>query len=235
VEALAAGQAPFAEQMFVVNVWLVLFNLIPAFPMDGGRVLRAFLAMATDYARATQIAAAIGQGLALLFGLVGLFGSNPLLVFVALFVWMGAAGEASVAQMRAALAGIPVGRAMVREFVTVERTATLREVANKVLDGFQPDFPVVDGGKLVGVIHQSDLLRGLTASGPDATVEAYMQTQVPTADSGEMLDRAFARLHEGEAAVIPVVDDGNLVGLLTPENVSELLMIRKAIKARLPA
>jgi CBS domain-containing protein len=85
------------------------------------------------------------------------------------------------------------------------------------------------------VIHQSDLLRGLTASGPDATVEAYMQTQVPTADSGEMLDRAFARLHEGEAAVIPVVDDGNLVGLLTPENVSELLMIRKAIKARLPA
>ncbi|MFO0852471.1 MAG: site-2 protease family protein [Gemmataceae bacterium] len=170
-QQLLAGQGPFAEQMFVINVWLVVFNLIPAFPMDGGRVLRAFLALTLDYARATQIAALVGQGLAMAFGLLGLFGHNPLLVFVALFVWMGAAGEASVAQMRAALAGIPVRRAMVREFATVDRSATLRDVANKVLDGYQPDFPVVEGGKVVGVICQPDLLSGLTAAGPDALVE----------------------------------------------------------------
>jgi Zn-dependent protease/CBS domain-containing protein len=223
----------FAQRLLFVNVFLVVFNAIPAFPMDGGRVLRAFLAMNMDYAKATQIAAAIGQGIAFLFAMAGLFGPNPILLFIALFVWMGAAGEASVAQLQAAIEGIPVRRAMIEDFVTVRADAELREVANHVLRGFQPDYPVVDdGGRVVGVLPQTALLAGLSSDGPSAQVERYMQTNFKTAAPGEMLDRALARLHEGECPVLPVLDGERLVGLLTTENIGELVMIREAIKSR---
>jgi Zn-dependent protease len=223
----------FAERLFWVNVILVVFNLIPAFPMDGGRVLRAFLAMNLDYAQATQVAAVIGQGIAFLFAMAGLLGGNFILLFIALFVWMGAAGEASVAQLQAAIAGIPVRRAMIEEFVTVRADAELREVANHVLRGFQPDYPVADGaGRVVGILPQAELLAGLSSDGPTAPVSKYMRTDFKTAAPGEMLDRALARLQEGECPVLPVLDGERLVGLLTAENIGELVMIREAIKAR---
>jgi Zn-dependent protease len=103
-EEVDVARGPFLERLMFVNMALVGFNLIPAFPMDGGRVLRAALATRLEYTRATQIAANLGQGIAFLFGLLGLTG-NPLLLFIALFVWIGAAEEASVVQMKSALAG----------------------------------------------------------------------------------------------------------------------------------
>lgn len=223
----------FAQRLLMVNVFLVVFNLIPAFPMDGGRVLRAFLAMNMDYAQATQVAAVIGQGIAFLFAMAGLFTPNFLLLFIALFVWMGAAGEASVAQLQAAIEGIPVRRAMIEDFVTVRADAELREVANHILRGFQTDYPVVDdGGRVVGVLPQGALLNGLSTDGPSAPVGKYMRPDFKTAAPGEMLDRALARLQEGECPVLPVLDGERLVGLLTAENIGELVMIREAIKAR---
>jgi Zn-dependent protease/predicted transcriptional regulator len=223
---------PFAQRLFLVNVLLVLFNLIPAFPMDGGRVLRAFLAMNMDYAQATIVAALIGQGIAFLFGAVGLF-VNPLLLIIALFVWVGAAGEASVAQMRAAIAGIPVRKAMIVDFATAAPSDGLRSVADHVMDGYQNDFPVVEDGKVVGILRLSDLLSGLSADGLDAPVSRYMRTDFGTAAPDEALAQALSRLQAGECPVMPVIDrDGRLAGLLTPENVGELVMIRQAVRAR---
>jgi len=223
---------PFAQRMFAVNVGLVLFNAIPAFPMDGGRVLRAFLAMTMDYAQATNVAALVGQGIAFLFGVWGLFGGGLMLVLIALFVWIGAAGEASVAQMRAAIAGIPVRKAMIVEFATLRPTDTLRSMADHIMDGYQQDFPVVENEKVVGVLRMTDLLGGLQSAGLDAPVRDFMRTDFGSAAAGEPLDRALSRLHAGECPVMPVIDRDRLVGLLTPENVGELVMIRDAVRAR---
>ncbi len=105
-----------SERLMLVNVFLVAFNMLPAFPMDGGRVVRALLATRMEYTKATQVATALGQGMAFLFGLLGLLSGNPMLIFIALFVWVGATQEASVVQIRSALGGIPVSRAMIAEF-----------------------------------------------------------------------------------------------------------------------
>ena len=106
---------PFLEQLMIVNIFLVVFNMLPAFPMDGGRVLRALLAMRMNYVQATQIAASLGQAMAFFFGFLGLW-ANPVLVFIAFFVWIGAAQEASMVQMKFALGAIPVAQAMLTNF-----------------------------------------------------------------------------------------------------------------------
>ena len=210
-----------------VNVVLVLFNMIPAFPMDGGRVLRALLAMRMDYVRATQIAASVGQSLALLFVFAGLF-VNPLLVFIGLFVWVGAAGEASMVQMRSSLGGIPVSQAMISDFRAVSPTESLRVVATHIIDGFQQDFPVVEEGRIVGVLTRADLMRAAAEGGLDTLVGAAMRTDFQTAHATEMLEPAFLRLQGCECRSMPVTSRGQLVGVLTMENVGEFLMLQAA-------
>ena len=138
-----------------------------------------------------------------------------------------------VAQLQAAIEGIPVRRAMIEDFVSVRPESELREVADHILRGFQTDYPVVDEmGKVVGVLPQAALLAGLSSDGPAAAVGRFMRTDFKVASPGEMLDRALARLQEGECPVLPVQDGEKLVGLLTTENIGELVMIREAIKSR---
>jgi Zn-dependent protease/CBS domain-containing protein len=217
-------------RLFHVNVWLVLFNLLPAFPMDGGRVLRALLAMRLDYVQATQIAASVGQGMALLFGFLGLFG-NPLLIFIALFVWIGASQEASMVLMKSSLAGIPVSRAMVKDFRTVAPNESLQQKVQELLAGFQQDFPVLEGERIVGVLTRSDIVGALKGQGDQATVRDAMQEQFETAHPAEMLDAVLARIQAGQYHALPVVRDGNLVGFLTMDNVGEFLAFQAARRA----
>ena len=211
-----------------VNIALVVFNLIPAFPMDGGRVLRALLALRMDYVRATQIAASVGQALALVFVFAGLF-FNPFLVFIGLFVWMGAAGEASMVQMKSALGGIPVSRAMISDFRAVSPTESLRTVANHIIDGFQQDFPVVEHGRILGVLTRADLMDAAAKGGLDTPVGHAMRTEFETAHASEMLEPAFQRLQGCECRTMPVTRRGELVGVLTMENVGEFLMLQAAV------
>ena len=219
----------FLRKLLWINVVLALFNMIPAFPMDGGRVLRALLALRMDYTRATQVAATIGQALALVFGFVGLF-TNPFLVFIALFVWMGAAGEASMVQMKSSLAGIPVARAMITEFRSVSPTEPLRTAAQHVLAGFQQDFPVVEDSKVVGVLTRDDLLRAIATEGIDAPIGAVMRAGCEVADPSEMLETVLARLQGTPCRSLPVIRRGELVGMLTLENVGEFMMLQAAVR-----
>lgn len=233
LEELTIATGPFLERLMGANLFLALFNLVPAFPMDGGRVLRALLAMRLEYTRATAIAAGIGQGLALVFGLAGLFG-NPMLLFIAFFVWIGAGQEASLVQMKSALAGIPVSRVMITDFKTLAPEEPLSRAVDLILQGSQQDFPVVDGGRPVGILVRADLLAALQQQDPDATVGSIMRADFPTAQAGEMLEPLFLRLQEKDCNTAPVVRGGSLVGLVTSENVGEFLMIQSALGKRRP-
>jgi Zn-dependent protease len=225
---LASGS--FVGRLMIVNIFLVVFNLIPAFPMDGGRVLRAVLAMKMDYVRATQIAATVGQGLAFVFGFIGLF-TNPFLLFIAFFVWMGASQEASMVQMKNALGGIPVTRAMLTDYQTLSPRDTLSRVAQLVLAGSQRDFPVVEDGRVLGLVTRDDFLKALTQHGQNLPVAQVMHTNLPVVDSHEMVEMALMRIQESGVSVLPVTHAGQLVGIITPENITEYLMIRSALKA----
>ncbi|MEJ2206422.1 MAG: site-2 protease family protein [Gemmatimonadota bacterium] len=219
----------FLQKLLWVNVGLAVFNMIPAFPMDGGRVLRALLAMRMDYAQATHVAASVGQMLALGLGFLGLF-TNPFLVFIALFVWMGAAGEASLVQMRSALSGIPVSRAMVTDFQTLDGAAPLHTAVDHILAGFQHDFPVLRAGVLVGVLVREDLMKALAKEGAGARVEEVMRSEYETADPADMLEPAFMRLQSCACRSMPVVRGGRLLGILTTDNVGEFLMFQAAMR-----
>lgn len=230
---LAGGS--FLENMLNVNLLLAAFNMLPAFPMDGGRVLRSLLAMRIDYLRATEIAANVGQALAFVFGFIGLF-TNPFLVFIALFVWMGAAAEASTVQMKVALGGIPVRRAMVTDFRTLAPSDPLGLAVQHILSGFQQDFPVLDGGRLVGVLTRDDLTRALAEGEAGSRVSDAMKRDYETADPSEMLEGALVRLRKCDCHSLPVLRDGRLVGMLTMDNVGEFMMIESAVRgAKEPA
>ncbi len=226
---LGVMTGPVAERLLAVNVMLFAFNLVPAFPMDGGRILRALLATRLEYARATQIAATLGQATALVFGFLGLF-ADPLLLFIALFVWIGAASESTLVGMRTALRGIPVARVMFTEFHTLSRDATLADAVDLTLAGSQKDFPVVAGGRVVGLLTQHDILQGLARGGTHVPVVELMDRDFQLAHPREMLEGVFRRLKERNCRAAPVVeDDARLVGLVTMDNIGEFLEIQGAL------
>jgi Zn-dependent protease len=226
VDDLDVTTGGFAGRVMVANVFLALFNLLPAFPMDGGRALRALLATRMEYTRATQRAATVGQGMAILFGFIGLQG-NPILLFIALFVWIGAGQEASMVQMKSALAGIPLRRAMLTHFRTLTPAHTLGDAVDLLLTGSQQDFPVVADGRVEGMLTRSDLVKALPQRGRDARVADSMR-ECPTAQASEMLETVLARLQSRDCHTLPVVEHGTLIGLVTMDNVGEFLMINAA-------
>ena len=220
----------FLPVLMVVNLILAGFNMLPAFPMDGGRVLRALLAMRMDYLRATQVASRLGQGMAVLFGFIGLYSWNPFLLFVALFVWMGAHQEASLVGMRSALAGIQVSHSMVTKFRTLSPYDSLGQAVDEVLAGSQQDFPVVESDRVVGVLTRADLLVALAKQGLNISVSSVMRRDFQMVEATEMLELAFVRLQQCKCRTMPVIQNGRLSGLLTMENVGEFLSIHSALK-----
>jgi len=226
-------QHGFINGLLTINVVLFLFNLLPAFPMDGGRVLRALLATRIPYARATQVAATVGQGFAFAFGFVGLLW-NPFLIFIALFVYIGASQEAALAQMRDVSRRFPVSSAMVREFRTLAESATLEEAVDALLATSQHDFPVMDGnGSVAGLLTRHDLIAALRKNDPMLRVGDVMRRDIPTVTTGTRFEEAFRIMQECNCPAVPVLDRmKRLVGLLTPENVSELIMVQSAMPRR---
>ncbi len=206
------------------NLMLGLFNLIPAFPMDGGRVLRALLAKKMTHARATKIASQIGQGFTLLMGLWGFMSGSWTLVIIAIFVWMGAGQENQGVQIKHTLGETTVGQAMTRSPHTLQVNDSLSKAVDLTLSTSQADFPVLEWGKnqVAGMLTQADLLRGLQTLGAGAPACEIMQTRVRSASPNETLHSAQLKMQTGRTRVLPVLgSDGELLGLLTADDINE--------------
>ena len=229
-QALTNPGSLFLQRIMMVNLFIVAFNMLPAFPMDGGRVLRAIMATRLDYARATQIAASIGQTMAVALGIIGLL-YNPLLILVAVFVWIGAAQESNMASLQSAIEGVPVRQAMLTNFRTLNGNDTLERAVELTLAGSQKDFPVVENGHVEGVLTQADLLKALSKRDRHSEVRSAMQQNVSTIESLDMLETAVVKLKECGCNAIPVTLNRKLVGLLTMDNLGEFMRFRAASTA----
>lgn len=228
--AVESAKISMIDRLAAVNLFLALFNMIPAFPMDGGRILRALLATRLGFVRATEIAAYVGQGFAFALGFVGLF-SNPMLIFIAVFVYLAASSEAHMVAMRQMSRGVPVSTAMMTQYATLTPEAPVEEAVQTLLRTSQSEFPVVDGlGRPLGVLGRNDLIRALKDHGPDARVADVMKAGIPTLGHRRRLEEALPLLQEKAAPAVAVVDgDGRLVGLVTPETLGEMMLLHQAL------
>ena len=218
----------FLVRLMWVNVFLGAFNLLPAFPMDGGRVLRALLSMRLGRARATRLAASIGQGMAILFGIAGFFG-NPMLIFIAIFVYLGAEAEAQSVETTSFIGGLHVKDAMMTSFRALKSEDPLETAIHELLAGSQQDFPVVASGNVLGILRRNDLVQALAQGRRDASVGDVMSRDCGYVPASDPLDRTLERMSREGCATLAVMDGNKLVGLLTLENIGELVMVRAAV------
>lgn len=217
----------FWFQLMVMNIMLVLFNLIPAFPMDGGRILRAFLAFFLPFEQATLIAARTGQFFAVVGGIIAFF-INPLLAVTSLFVFMGAEQELQMIRFRVSFSGVPVCKTMLTEFRVVTPLNSLGQIAELLQSGTQRDFPVMDRGQLVGHLCHDEILDGLRTLGPDTRVSEIMRPNYFMVGSFDLLDVIIPRMQSTGCTSLPVVHENRLVGLLTLENIAEYQLLQAA-------
>ncbi|MFP4323311.1 MAG: site-2 protease family protein [Anaerolineales bacterium] len=214
--------------LFIYNIFLGLFNLLPAFPMDGGRVLRALLATQLRYTQATSIAATVGRVTALFLGLWGFVGGGLFLIFIAFFVYIGAGHEERLAQLRAMLRGVQVDQVYSRNVRHLSPDNTLREAVEATLSGFQATFPVIDNGEFLGLVNYSTLLQGLDTHSRETPLREIMLTDPPQVAPGDDLYDVQRQLDNAanQLDAVPVLRGATFVGMLTLRDISEAFRLR---------
>jgi Zn-dependent protease/CBS domain-containing protein len=223
--------ANLAERIALGNLALWLFNLLPAYPMDGGRILRSFLALRRPLEEATRIAAGAGQALAFLMGLAGLLWGNFMLVFIALFVYLGAFQEGAAARGRMLTAGFSVDAAMITDFRTLQHGDTIRDAGNLLLATSQHDFPVMHGDAVVGLLSRAALMRVMMSEGPEAYVAGAMDREFKRVSPQMPLTDALPMVSGPGACALVMDEQDQLKGMLTSENLSEFILLRQATTA----
>lgn len=215
------------EKLAATNVFLAVFNMVPAFPMDGGRVLRAALSMWLGKQRATMIAAQIGQAFAFALGFLGLFG-NPILIFIAFFVYFAAAAEAQNSFVQQATHEVRVVDVMETRVVSISRGATVGEAVDMLLATSRESFPVLNAsGGLVGLLSRDDIVEAVRGADTNAPVAPFAHREIATIPPEQTLDAALQELVKAPA--VGVVDaDGRLLGLVTKQSVAEVMLIKAA-------
>lgn len=216
----------FLLMLMTVNIGLAVFNLIPAFPMDGGRVLRALLATRMNRIKATQVAARIGQGLALVFVIVGML-SNIWLVFIGLFIFLIAGAEAAFEEEKSMLLTHQVNDVIMHNFTLLKRNDTLADAVNVLLNGQETDFVVVDNGRACGIITQKEIIFGLSEVGKNALVGEMMNKHFLSLHSTMNLKNVYMKMRTQNLSICPVEADGKIIGVLSMGNIQELLLVEK--------
>jgi len=209
---------------FWINPVLAMFNLLPAFPMDGGRIVRSYLAGKMDYRRATEVAVGIGHLFAILFAITGILSRpvNIILIAIAIFIYMAASQEELQVNVRTALRRFYVEDVLLEDFFTVAADARLKEVMDLMMHSRQEDFPVVKGGKLVGLLLRDDIMRMAEQGGKDNFAEAAMLRHFPTLKPRQRLDIAHKKFEEWGIKALPVIKKDRLAGILTIEDIKRV-------------
>jgi Zn-dependent protease/CBS domain-containing protein len=212
--------------VFATNIFIAVFNLLPAFPMDGGRVLRALMATWLGPRRATSVAVIVGQILAFLMGFWGFFQGNLFLILIAVFIFFGASQEGQMSQVRRVLSGLRVDQAYTRQSHVLAPDANLGDAIHLTLTSFQSTFAVCDSsGQYLGLLPHKKLVEAMQSHGGDLPVRDVMQTDIEPARPGEELFKVQQRMAESHADTIPVVDGGRFLGLLTAQDINEIYHI----------
>jgi Zn-dependent protease/CBS domain-containing protein len=222
--ATAPGSLGWPDTLFyliVTNISLAVFNLIPAFPMDGGRVLRSLLATVMPHSRATELAVRVGQGFAWLMGLGGVLMGNVLWILLAIFVYSGAVQEGRMARIQSVLKGMQVGQAFSRGGLSVSPDDPVSRAADLTLESFQADFPVCDGQNLVGLLTHTNIVRALKLRQPDTPVREVMKKEFPQLTVDDELFAVHQQMSEAGLDAVPVVDGDRFVGILTRSDINE--------------
>jgi len=227
------GPRALLVQLAYANVILFVFNLLPAFPMDGGRVLRAGLSAWLGHRRGTQIAAGIGQSIAVLLGMIGIFSQNILLVLVAVFVYLAAGSERGIVELRGITSGHSAGDTMITEFAALEENEPVSKAATALLRTEQTEFPVIDRhGRFRGMLTREGIIRALADGGPDTPLARVMDSDVPTVSRWTRMDDIVPQLAGGAKSVVVTGDDGRCLGFITWQNLMEEMLINRALDQR---
>lgn len=210
---------------FWVNPILALFNLLPAFPMDGGRMLRSFLAKKMDYGKATRIAVGFGHTFAVLFGFWGLTSFNPILILIAFFIFMAASSENMQVDLRLTLRKFSVKDVLPEQFFSVTVSTPISEVLALTLHSHQEDFPVIEDGKLVGLLTRADVILAIHQSGMQRLVKDVMKKDFPAVSVDDPLTKAHRLMEEWRIKAIPVLNRGQVVGIVSLEDISRIYLL----------
>jgi Zn-dependent protease/CBS domain-containing protein len=219
----------FVSGLIGVNIMLAVFNLIPAFPMDGGRVLRGILAVKLDYVRATTLAVGIGQAISVFFIFFGLV-SNWWLTLIGIFLYLGAGSEKQQVVLQSLLANVPAGEAMTTEYISLKPDDSLADALEHFHHGNQQDFPVIGDRGVEGVLTRDRILASIHTKGVDIPVSEVMDRDFITVSPRTGLDEVYKRLMAGKKTAVAVVDGGRLEGIIGLDGISRYFMIKAALK-----
>jgi Zn-dependent protease/predicted transcriptional regulator len=219
------GQSDYVNQVMMLNLGLAAFNMLPAFPMDGGRVLRSVLSLFTDDLRSTQIASAVGRVLAVAMAIYGIWQGPLVLLLIAFFIFTGAQQEYFAQKSSSLMKGARVREAMLSNFITLPHGATFRQAAEQLLDTSQQEFPVVHGQQALGLLRRDALLSGLAQNGPESYISAAMERDFLRLAPDDSLEEKLTELASAGYTAL-VMEEDSLVGMLTQENLNEFLVLR---------
>ena len=217
----------FLFYLYLVNIALVVFNLIPAFPMDGGRILRALLAMKMSRVKATQIASSIGQFIAILFLLIGLL-YNPFLIIIAFFIFLGAYGENQIVQHLELLKGHQVEEAMIINMTTFNPDDSIDLVVNKIISGTENNFVVIKGHEIKGILYHKDIIEN---SNKNILVKDIMETTFKTVKNTDDLNDIYSIVFSEKKSFIPVLKEEKLVGVIDATNLNEYILLQAKLSS----
>ncbi len=216
----------FLLNFFLVNLWLALFNLIPAFPMDGGRVLRALLAYKLERNVATKIAARIGQLIAIGFIIFGFF-TNPFLVFIGIFVIIAAQIETNYTESKFRLKGYKVSDILMTHYLTIESDETLATAVKLLLDSQSRDFLVMQNSEAVGTLNRDEIIQALSEKGDQVPIHTIMNTTLIFLQANSLLEDNFEIIYKNKSSLMLVVENDQLIGTIDTENLLEFILIRE--------